>query len=288
MNGAIPVSLKGGRLKGEVNADYYDDPFLDFLNALPDAVAAGRYPLLKQREDRLYLAVEIDRRGDREPLFIKVDDFTRRIRIKKWIRNLLTPSRAEKSWRAGEAFLRLGISTPTPVAFLETRRWGFLLRSYLLVRRIPAAEAIHQRYARCYREGASAEQAQEKARLISALARDLSAMHENGVVYGDLKASNVLVASEGERLRLSFVDLESVRLFDGVPISARIEDLGSLFGSFLGLLSRRDVLFFIRAYRARSPRLKGETKGLVRAIYRYAVGRKKGAPKPPCEGSGSG
>lgn len=287
MKGAIPISLRDGRLQGEVNADYGEDRFLSFLGALPEMVSENRRPLLDEREDRLYLAVEIEHGEEKKPLFIKVDDFTRRIRLKKWFRNFFVPSRARKSWRAGEALIKHGIPTATPIAFLEMRRWGFLLRSYLLVQRLPSAEAIHQRYKRLYRRCADPALAKEKEVLLGALARALAAMHENGIFYGDLKASNVLAYPAEKRMELAFVDLESVRLSRKISLARRVEDLGSLLCSFLGIVSRRDAFRFIKIYMAASPTLSADRKEFIGKINRFAIQRKGGAQPPP-EGRGSG
>ena len=270
-----------------MNADYRDERFLSFLGALPGAIAEKRHPVLDEREDRLYLAIEIERGEKKEPLFIKVDDFTRRVRFKKWFRNFFVSSRAKKSWRAAEVLMQHGIPTPAPIAYLDTRRWGFLLRSYLLVERLPASEAVHRRYRRLYRPCADAGLVKEKEILRDALACALAAMHENGIFYGDLKASNVLVYPAEGKMALAFIDLESVRIAKPISLARRVEDLGSLLCSFLGIVSRRDAGRFIKRYIASSPTLGADQKTFIRKINRFAFQRKGGAKSSP-EGSRSG
>ncbi|TAK02853.1 MAG: hypothetical protein EPO39_12900 [Candidatus Manganitrophaceae bacterium] len=284
---SVPVSLKEGSLQGVVNADYHEDRFLSFLSDLPEAIKENRHPLLDEREDRLYLSIEATYGGSKKPLFVKVDDFTRRVRLKKWFRNFFVPSRARKSWRAGEILIRHGLPTPMPIAFLETKRWGFLLRSYLLVEQLPAAEAVHRRYQRLYRQSADAGLVKEKGVLLEALAAALATLHQNGVFYGDLKASNVLAYPTQGGMGLAFVDLESVRISRSVSLSRRVEDLGSLLCSFLGIVSRRDAFRFIKIYMAASPTLSADRKEFIGKINRFAIQRKGGAQPPP-EGRGSG
>lgn len=288
MSKSIPVSFHGGRLKGEIHPDYMDESFLSFLHGLPDALSKGTYPLLKEREDRLYFAVEADHGGVREEIFVKVDDFTRRIRPVKWLRNFFTPSRAERAWRVAHAFLREGLPTPTPITFLESRRGGCLLRSYLLVQRVSAAEAIHQRYARRYRGTLDPVILKEKEALMSSLSSALALMHARGIFYGDLKASNVLVFSMGESSALTFVDLESARLAGEVSKARRIKDLGSLLCSFLGIFTRRDAFRFIRQYLEASPSLEIPHRVFVNEVYRKAIKRKGTANRPLLRRCGSG
>ncbi|MBI3802809.1 MAG: hypothetical protein HY282_03510 [Nitrospirae bacterium] len=274
----VPISLKEGRLVGEVNAEYEDPSFRHFLDRLPEAIAENRYPLLHAREDRLYLVIEIERSGRKEPLFVKVDDFTRRVRFKKWIRNRFVRSRARKSWRAGEALMKASLPTPTPIAFLERRLCGFLLQSYLLVEQIPSAEAVHQRYARLYEGCADGVRLREKEDLLQTLAGALATLHGAGMFYGDLKASNVLVYPAEGKVHLTFVDLESVRISREISLARRIEDLGSLLSSFLGIVSRRDAVRFLQRYLAAASNLKVDRKVFFRNIYQHAIQRKGRGP----------
>ncbi len=209
-----PISFENGLIRGEIDADYFQSHFIAFLKDLPQAVIERRFPILKEREDRLYLIAEIEHGGSKESLFVKIDDFTRKVRFKKWIRNWFVRSRARKSWEAAHYFLEQGFPTPFPIAFLEKRRYGFLLQSYLLVRFIGPAVSLQKGYlARDPGKNPSSIHGSTKQRgLMIRLASLLAAIHERGVSYGDLKASNLLIASEGEKEELLFIDLESVSL----------------------------------------------------------------------------
>lgn len=278
LQGGTPISFENGLLRGAVDTNYFQSDFIAFLNDLPEAVVERRFPILKEREDRLYLIAEIERGGTKESLFVKVDDFTRKVRFKKWIRNWFVRSRARKSWEAAHYFLEHGFPTPFPVAFFEKRRYGFLLQSYLVVRFIGSAEPLQKGYlSRDPGKNPSDIQGSAKRRgLIIRLASLLASIHERGVSYGDLKASNVLIVPEGEYERLFFIDLESVRLKkSSLAASARVDDLGSIFGSVLEILSMRDAIYFINHYLNASPGLHIDKRSLMSAIYRCAVERRK-------------
>lgn len=273
-----PISFENGLIRGAVDTNYFQSDFIAFLNHLPEAVVERRFPILKEREDRLYLIAEIERGGTKESLFVKVDDFTRKIRFKKWIRNWFVRSRARKSWEAAHYFLEQGFPTPLPIAFLEKRRYGFLLQSYLLVRFIGSAEPLQKGYlSRDRGKNPSDKQGSTKRRgRIIRLASLLASIHERGVSYGDLKASNVLIVPEGENERFFFIDLESVRLRKSpLAPSARVDDLGSIFGSVLEILSTRDAIYFINYYLNASPALQIDKRSLMSAVYRRAVERRK-------------
>ena len=276
----IPIAFENGRLRGEVDSDYFQSEFMAFLKDLPGAVTEGRFPLLKEREDRLYYVAEVEQGGIKESFFLKVDDFTRRIRLKKWIRNAFVSSRAKKSWEVGRYFRECRLPTPQPVAFLEAKRFGCLLRSYLLVKHLPSAEPVHQRYLRLNQKLPVSDRMAEKEGLIAELSFLLASLHQRGISYGDLKASNIMAYPKDGKAALSFIDLESVTVSKEISVAGRVDDLGSLLSSFLGMISAREAFQFLNRYLETLPLLGAGKKEFVRAIYQQAVTRKqKGAQR---------
>ncbi len=55
----------------------------------------------------------------------------------------------------------------------------------------------------------------------------------------------------------------------------RINDLGSIFGSVLDMVSMRDAVYFINHYLNASPGLNVEKRSFMKTIYRCADERRK-------------
>jgi tRNA A-37 threonylcarbamoyl transferase component Bud32 len=94
-------------------------------------------------------------------------------------------------------------------------------------------------------------QPDEKRAFIGRLAGMLKAAHGRGMLHGDLKAKNILVAADGRGgEKIYFIDLDAARLRPAAPISERCRDLARLNCSFLNtaLVSRTHRLLFLHHY----------------------------------------
>ncbi|MGH7846180.1 MAG: lipopolysaccharide kinase InaA family protein [Candidatus Binatia bacterium] len=133
-------------------------------------------------------------------------------------------SRARRTWIAANSLEMRGIPVARPLLYLERRRLGFLLESYILTQAIAGVmlRDIFRRYdAAGYRIG-------EKRTLLGELARFLKKMHRNGVAHRDLKGTNFMVQeTAGENYDFHIVDFDGIRLG---PLSwhRRIKNLARL------------------------------------------------------------
>lgn len=112
-------------------------------------------------------------------------------------------SRALTSWTAAHALGFAGIPTAAPLALLEWRTAGFLLRKSLLVTRHVAGTPLNE-FAK--------EHEEDEARLSSVAARlreAFSAMARLRIAHGDLKATNILVDDDD---RIAFIDLDATTI----------------------------------------------------------------------------
>lgn len=118
----------------------------------------------------------------------------------KWIdRRLLAGLKKTKARKAFENGLRLeeaGISTPSPVAYVEERNGKQVVSCY---------------YIYLYTEDVSVmpliEQDVPDAEAVRALAEIIAKLHENGIVHHDINLSNVLYHRENGKLALSLIDI---------------------------------------------------------------------------------
>lgn len=116
------------------------------------------------------------------------------------VRRLLRASRALNCWRAAGWLKRAGIHTAHPIAVLEERRWRLLRgRSYFVCEYIggETLSAVLDR--------------EPRAELIEQAARIVQRLHADGIVHGDLKATNFVV-SDG---RVHLLDLDATRRATG-------------------------------------------------------------------------
>lgn len=187
----------------------------------------------------------------------------KRFNRKKWLDPLLTlfrPSRAWRSWQAGQHLTSRGIPTPRNLLFLARRRnawynpfsWYLPRETYLVTEKQDSTITLAE-YVRRAVPTLDPAEAQTRIRSLNlALARLIRSLHERSLSHRDLKASNILVHLD--RLEsgdfLSLIDLVGVRLQHPVPRGRRIQNLARLSVSLSRVRgrTRTETLRFLRAY----------------------------------------
>lgn len=187
----------------------------------------------------------------------------KRFNRKKWLDPLLTlfrPSRAWRSWQAGQHLVSRGIPTPQNLAFLSRGRsfasdrifWFLPHETYLITVKEDHVVDLAT-YARKVLSNLAPEV--RRARILgltSALAQLVRSLHERSLSHRDLKASNILinVDSIDTGHRLSLIDLVGVRLRHPLPWSRRVQNLARLCISLDAVAgrTRSDSLRFLRLY----------------------------------------
>jgi hypothetical protein len=187
----------------------------------------------------------------------------KRFNRKKWLDpllNLFRPSRAWRSWQAGQHLVSRGIPTPQNLAFVSRRRsfasdrifWFLPHETYLITVKEDHVVDLAT-YARKVLSNLPPEV--RRARifgLTAALAQLVRSLHERSLSHRDLKASNILInvnsIDRGEQL--SLIDLVGVRLRHPLPWSRRIQNLARLCISLDAVAgrTRSDSLRFLRLY----------------------------------------
>jgi tRNA A-37 threonylcarbamoyl transferase component Bud32 len=187
----------------------------------------------------------------------------KRFNRKKWldpVLNLFRPSRAWRSWQAGQDLASRGIPTPRNLAFLARRRsfrtdpyfWFLPHETYLItVKEEPAVDLATYVGTVLPALPESVRQARIR-RLTAALAHLVRSLHERSLSHRDLKAANILIQTDtlDQDDRLCLIDLVGVRLRHPLPWRRRAQNLARL-GLSLGQesgRSRTDALRFLRLY----------------------------------------
>ncbi len=213
----------------------------------------------------------------------------KRFNRKKWLDPLFTlfrPSRAWRSWQAGQDLASRGIPTPQNLAFLSRRRtfrtdplfWFLPHETYLVTIKETAAVSLTT-YVNKVLPSVPSDLRRARTRSLSAkLALLIRSLHDRSLSHRDLKASNILINVDPrvERERLSLIDLVGVRLHQKLPAKRRVQNLARLCVSLSSVAgpTRTDFLHFLRVYLPWGLSPLNDWKGFWRSIDR-AIGAKR-------------
>lgn len=181
--------------------------------------------------------------GQEQPIIIK------RFRLKgrlPWVKNLLRPSPARRSWVIGNNLLDRGLPTAQPLAFFERRTLGIPGTGYVAFAFVPDTVELSEAIATL-----GPHQESVKRVWIDRLARLIQLMHDREVAHRDLKAANILLSgSTPESMIPVLIDLVGVTVGKPVPDAIRQRDLARLNASFLQgtTIRHTDRLRFLRTY----------------------------------------
>jgi tRNA A-37 threonylcarbamoyl transferase component Bud32 len=116
-----------------------------------------------------------------------------------YLRRCLRPSRAAVSWKNAHRLHFLGVATPQPVAFAETRH-GFLRSTALFVMRYENGPDL------ACQLGMPAVSSAEIDRMAAAFCDLVVVLAHNRLSHGDFKATNFIVGEQG----LTLLDLDGM------------------------------------------------------------------------------
>jgi len=160
------------------------------------------------------------RRQDGKKIFIK---FYQNSGYPEKVKHLLVPSKARSEWRNLNRFQELGLPCPAPIAFSESKFFGLLKESCLLLEAVPTAMPLND-----YMKN-TALSPDDRERIIQGLARWIRELHRNRVFYRDLHAGNILIT--GKKQGLYFIDLHRAALPVNLTGRMKIKDVAQLLNS---------------------------------------------------------
>jgi tRNA A-37 threonylcarbamoyl transferase component Bud32 len=162
------------------------------------------------------------------------------------LKDLFRPSRARRVWIVANSLRMRGIPTPLVHTYLERRRFGFLLESYLITEGVEGI-GLPEWLSRIHKSGASFL---AKRLLITEIASVVRKLHTRGVSHRDLKGRNILILEKVPgRFEPLLVDLDGVR-FGRVWLRRRAQDLARLAQAMSdqSAVTRTDRVRFLQAY----------------------------------------
>lgn len=116
------------------------------------------------------------------------------------------PTKARRAYEFALRFRNLGIDTPRPVAYVETREGGLFSRGYFV------SEGDFRPSCVPFGNGSGLE----GEAMIAALARQLCDLHRLGILHGDLNLSNILYEeTDPGQWHFAFIDINRTRFVKG-------------------------------------------------------------------------
>lgn len=210
--------------------------------ANPDRLFKENGCLVLKNEKKVKVGrIPIDVSGQRRLLYVKrYNAFSARAKLM----SMFNHSGAVRSLQGAAILNRAGISTATPVAAVESRRCGMVMKSFYISEEIVDG-MTSDRY---WQSVAKDSQRFFRRRFLESLAALFKMLHDRGIYHNDLKDANILVVPDEEKMSFYLLDLEGVRLYANLNHSRRIKNLVQL-NRTLGRITRRaDKLYFLKVY----------------------------------------
>jgi hypothetical protein len=187
--------------------------------------------------------IEIDGAADGEKLFLKIFHPTPHLGA---IKDVLRISKSFRFWRQGLALSAAGSHAPLVLGAGELRHCRLVQRSFVVTEKIEG-EPLPQFLAELL---GRPDRLSIKRAGVAALAEAVRQLHDHGFVHGDLVASNIFVAADGDReIKFYFMDNDRTRRFPRwLPHSLWKRNLIQLNRLPLAGILLQDRMRFLRAY----------------------------------------
>ena len=233
-------------------AIWIDRRFADkhFIECLADADSLFAEPLSSVVKDQKKIKVgriKLQVAGAAHSLYIKrYNAFSLRYKLG-------SPLMRSGAFRAleGAAILRAAdIPIAAPIAAVENRRRGALIKSFFLSEEIVGGKTIDAYWRDEVMNVVGREGRMLRRRFLNELAGLFATLHGRDIYHNDLKDANILaVADHSNRpLRLFLLDLEGVRRYKYLSPARRIKNLVQLNRTFGRYLRRVEKLIFVKKY----------------------------------------
>jgi tRNA A-37 threonylcarbamoyl transferase component Bud32 len=233
--------------RGFFNREYHHAELLSFFCDPDRAFHESISTIIKDSYTTSSCSMSLPCGGNEVRLYIKRYNYQNFFYALKY---LFRRSRAKRVWRVAHGLLARAIPTPRPIAFVEKRRGGVLIKSFYIAQHsegvLPLTGVLKEG-----RAGAPPGAMRMKRELLYQAAGVVRKMHERGVCHRDLKASNILVrGEEGQTRELYLVDLDSATIKESTTKKEQIRDLTRLNTSLLNprMVSTTDRLRFLKCY----------------------------------------
>ncbi|MGH7931284.1 MAG: lipopolysaccharide kinase InaA family protein [Candidatus Binatia bacterium] len=182
--------------------------------------------------------------------------------------SLFLPSAAMRSLKGAVTLLQEGYATAKPVAAVEYRSRGVLIKSLYFSEEVPRAKTVDAFWHEDLSVLRGAGGYRKRRAFLRALAHLLSSLHRKRIYHNDFKASNILIRNGKRPMEglFSVIDLQGLRQCFYVSDRRRIKNLAQLDRTLGCLLSRTEKLFFLKAYGGSALFRQKKKRGLINVI----------------------
>jgi hypothetical protein len=189
--------------------------------------------------------VRIPHAGSTAHLFIKTYHYPGLWRL----RTLFIPARVRREYENLLGLHKLGLRVPLPVAYGETRRFGFLTDSFLATEAVENAVDLRD-LASGARPPFPLPGRKERRELISTFARALRRCHDAGWFLHTAFFKNLLLSRGASGYELWVIDVPFAHIWRNrlMPGPATVRDFATLAKGAVKLLSRSERMRFCKAY----------------------------------------
>ncbi len=171
-----------------------------FVRQIPALIEKGRCEVVYDKRNRVA-------RLQHEGLTLMVKCFKRVNAIQQVVYTCFRKTKAERAFLFADEFLRRGIDTPRPVAYMESFRWGFFTTGFFVSEEAEGKEThLLLREVQDYPKD-----------LAEAVARQVVMMHSKGVLHGDLNLSNFLCTKDVDGYHFTMIDTNRSHFTEGWP-----------------------------------------------------------------------
>jgi hypothetical protein len=190
--------------------------------------------------------VRVPHAGSTAHLFIKTYHYPGLSRL----RTLFIPAKVRREYENLLGLSKLGMRVPRPVAFGETRLFGFLTDSFLATEAIENAIDLRELTVDLARSPFPLPGRKERRELITAFARALRRCHDEGWFLHTLFFKNLLLSKERAGYQLWVIDVPFAHIWRNrlTPDRAKVRDFACLAKGAVKLLTRTERMRFCRAY----------------------------------------
>ncbi len=204
--------------------------------------------------------VRIPHAGSTAHLFVKTYHYPGLVRL----RTLFIPARVRREYENLVGLAKFGLRVPLPVAYGETRVFGFLADSFLVTEAIENAIDLRELAAGTSKAPFPLPGRKERRELIVSFARALRRCHDAGWFLHTAFFKNLLLSRGVSGYELWVIDVPFAHIWRNrlLPDRAKVRDFATLAKGAVKLVSRTERMRFCRAY--------GTTdKQFLKAVGRY-------------------
>jgi tRNA A-37 threonylcarbamoyl transferase component Bud32 len=235
------------------------------LLQLPELLLDGRCETIK-RENKISVL--------RLPLTI--GHVTRFVYVKQYnalsfrhrLTSLFNISPALRALFGAAALLQEGYATALPIAAVEQRIRGVLIKSFYISEEVAGAKTVRDYWREDLRSLRDHAGRSKRRGMLRSLAFLFRSLHEKRIYHNDLKASNILALESAAETNgmIALIDLQGIKKCYFLSRRRRIKNLAQLNRTLGADLSRTEKLFFMQAYWGDQNDGRRERKQVVRTI----------------------